>query len=60
MEVSELSWQYIALALAEQESIIASAITTKNQLLKELVQRKEFIKEQYRRGEIPMERGEDE
>lgn len=60
MEVKQLSYQYIAFELAEQESIISHAVGRKKELLDELKSRQEQLREMNRRGQIPMERGENE
>jgi hypothetical protein len=57
---SELSYQYIAFQLAEQEKIISQAVGRKKELLEELAARLEGLREMNRRGEIPFERGENE
>lgn len=58
LKPSELSYQYIAFQLAEQEKIIQAAVGRKKELLEELASRAEQLREINRRGEIPFERGE--
>jgi hypothetical protein len=60
MKASELSYQYIAFQLAEQEKIISQAVGRKKELLEELASRAEQLRELNRRGEIPFERSESE
>ena len=60
MKPSELSYQYIAFQLAEQEKVISQAVGRKKELLEELAARAEQLREMNRRGEIPFERSESE
>lgn len=54
--VDKLSDKYLLLALAEQEDIIAVASKARKELLEEIRARREFLKDQYRRGEFQLER----
>lgn len=60
MKPNELSTEFIAFRLAELESLIDQNFAEKKELLKELHNRLDFYREQYRRGRIKMERPEDE
>ena len=60
MKASELSYQFIAFELAEQEATISQAVGRKKELLDELKSRQEQLREMNRRGQIPMERSENE
>lgn len=56
MKPNELSDLYLALAIADEEVVIIQAQKAKRELLDELANRREVLREKFRRSEFKMER----